>query len=351
MRKISLVLQEVLKISLLFLLTFVWIRYFVRKFWLALMLSVLISAAAYAAYVFLVRKKRSKNTLRLKEKEDAENMFLSLALDNHPMEFFAKLAAQKHENVQKHKEYLVITYPSQEKNGFDAKFANKTATKSAITNKKITNKTITNRTITNKKITNRKITNRTNRTMINKTISENAIENNTTSTTAKDKTSSKVTTNNAVTVLFADFSFEGLTVSRFMQIYNKVKKEKPTKIVVVCKSVDKTLPAFVANFSEKILLLDEYQTYQSLYKLYGVFPEITHRYAPAKKMAFKDFMAFSFNKSRTKAYLFSALVLIISGVFIRPTIYYCIVASLLVVFALISQFNPYFNKTPSQEVL
>lgn len=293
----------------MFLLSYVWIRYFVRKFWLALMLSALLSAAAYAIYVFFVRKKRSKNTLRLKEKEDAENMFLSLAFDNHPMDFFARLASLRHENVTKHKEYLIITYPKTDKNSTDINNAKNTAAKNTTSSKATTN------------------------------------------TAANRTTKNKATTSNPATVLFADFSFEGLTVSRFMQIYNKVKKEKPTKIVVVCKSVDKSLPAFVTNFSEKILLLDEYQTYQSLYKLYECFPEISHRYAPAKKMALKDFMAFSFNKSRTKGYLFSALVLIISGLFIRPTIYYCIVASLLVVFALISQFNPYFNKTPSQEVL
>lgn len=322
----------------MFLLSYVWIRYFVRKFWLALILSALFSAAVYAIYVFFVRKKRSKNTLRLKEKEYAENMFLSLALDNHPMDFFARLASLRHENVAKHKEYLVITYPSQKNNSADMKNNTSYMGTNCSTKNKETTKNATYGISKNS-------------TLINKIITKNAIENNTSNTAANRTTKNKATTNNPTTVLFADFSFEGLTVSRFMQIYNKVKKEKPTKIVVVCKSVDKALPAFVANFSEKILLLDEYQTYQSLYKLYDCFPEISHRYATAKKMAFKDFMAFSFNKSRTKGYLFSALVLIISGLFIRPTIYYCIVASLLVVFALISQFNPYFNKTPSQEVL
>ena len=61
-------------------------------------------------------------------------------------------------------------------------------------------------------------------------------------------------------------------------------------------------------------------------------------------MVLKDFVSYSFNKNRTKGYLFSAFVLILSSLFVRATIYYCIIASILVVFAFVSQFNPYFNK-------
>jgi len=270
MKKLSLILQEILKFCLIFLLSFVWLRYFIRKLWLATLVTILVSGVLYVLLLFLNRKKQTKDGLKIKEKTEAENMFLSLACQNKPIDFFFKLASKKHQNITKHSTYLTIEH--------------------------------------------------------------------------KDK--------GVKTLLFVDLSFEGLNIPRFMDIYNKIKKEKASKIVVCCKQiVDKQLSSFCKNFDEKFLFLDEYEAYQRLYKYYDFYPEITHKYNTQKSLAFKDFIAFSFNKKRTKGYLFSAIILIISGLFIRTTIYYCIIASLLVMFALISQFNPYFNTKGETEVL
>ncbi len=270
MKRLSLFFQEVLKISFVFLLCFIWIRYFVRKLWLANLLSVLFTGVAYAVMLFFNRKKQQKQGLKLKEKEEAENMFLSLACNDKSIDFFVKLASKKHKNITKHKNYIVINHEMQ----------------------------------------------------------------------------------NVKTLLYADLSFEGLSIARFMEIYAKIKKEKAAKIVIVCKEItDKQLENFCSNFKEKFLLLDEYGAYQKLYKYYTCFPEITHKYNATKKMAFKDFVAYSFNKKRTKGYLFSALILILSGIFVRMSIYYCVVASVLIVCAVVSQFNPYFNTKGEPEVL
>lgn len=218
---------------------------------------------------FVMQKKKNKQNLKIKEKQDAQNMFFSLACDDKPIDFFEKLALTKHKNVVKHKDFIIVKHE-------------------------------------NEKVS---------------------------------------------TLLYADFSFQGLTISRFMEIYNKVKKAKVTKIVICCKIVsEKELAVFIKNFSEKILIFDEFETYKKLYKYYNFFPEITHKYTIDKKMTFKDFVAYSFNKNRTKGYLISAIVLIISGLFVRTTIYYCIISSILVVFALISQFNTLFNSKTDDEV-
>lgn len=271
MRKINLIFQEVLKFVLLFLLSFVWIRYFLRRnLALAVLTTLFVSLSIYLILFFINRKKISKTGLKLKEKEDAENMFLSLSCDAKPMDFFYKLASKKHKDITKHKNFLVINH-----------------------------------------------------------------------------TEEKVKT-----ILWFDSSFEGLNIPRFMDIYQKIKKEKATKIVISCKQItDKQLSTFCLNFEEKFVILDEYETYQRLYKFYDIFPEITRVYKKEKRLAFKDFVAYSFNKKRTKGYLFSAFILILSSLFIRTTIYYCIIASILVIFALISQFNPYFNVKGENEVL
>ncbi len=300
MRKINLAFQELLKFCMIFLLSFVWIRYFLRrKLVLAFVVTALVSIGVYCLLFFLARKKQKKYGLKLKEKTDAENMFLSLSCSDKPMDFFAKLAAKKHKDITRHKNHLVIKHQ-----------CHSDSTQSQIDTKKHEN-------------------------------TKNA------TASAKSKQTASVKT-----VLYVDLSFEGLTIPRFMEIYSKIKKEKATKIVICCKQIaDKQLSAFCQNFAEKFLILDEYQTYQKLYKFYDCFPEITKKYSTAKKLAFKDFVAYSFNKKRTKGYFFSAFILIISGIFIRATIYYCIVASLLVMFALISQFNPYFNTKGEAEVL
>ena len=147
------------------------------------------------------------------------------------------------------------------------------------------------------------------------------------------------------TVLYFDNSFDGLNVSKFLNIYNKLKKEKSNEIIIICKEInDKQVFSICQNFKEKFVILDQYQTYQKIYKPNQTYPEIEVKCKNEKKMVFKDFVSYSFNKNRTKGYLFSAFVLILSSLFVRATIYYCIIASIFVVFALVSQFNPYFNK-------
>ena len=270
MRKLNLILQEFLKFILIFLLSFIWLRYSLRKLWPAVLLSLLISITTYGLMTFIKHKKMAKNGLKIKEKEDAENIFLSLSCNDSPIDFFVKLASKKHKNIAKHKNYIAIFHEKE----------------------------------------------------------------------------------NVKTLLYIDLSFEGLNIARFMDIYNKLKKEKASKIVICCKEIaDKNLPNFCENFNQKFLFLDQYTTYEKLYKYYDCYPQITHKYNKEKKMIFKDIIAHSFNKKRTKSYLFSAIILILSSLFVRTSIYYCVIASLLVVFALISQFNPYFNTKNIPEIL
>lgn len=270
MRKISLVFQELLKFCLLFLISFVWLRYFTRKFVMSIILAVLISAFITLAIFLFKRSKTKKVGLKLKEKEDAENIFFSLACKNNSIDDFVKMASKRHKNIVKHKNYMVINE----------------------------------------------------------------------------------TENHTKTVLWLDLSFAGLTEARFMEIYNKIKSEKAGKIIICCKEIsDKNLSVFCNNFKEKFLLLNQYDTYEKFYKEYEYFPEITIEYNKEKKMMFKDFLAYSFNKKRTKGYLFSAFILVLASLFVRASLYYCIIASLLVVFAILSQFNPYFNVKNNTQIL
>lgn len=276
-------MQEALKFVLLFLLCFVWTRYVFRKLWLSVVLSLFIATIIYVILWFLGQKKNNKQGLKLKEKADAEDMYLSLVCQNKPIDFFVNILAKQYEKIDKHPDY--VTYVQN---------------KSADEQKQTKN-------------------------------SQNE--------------SLKSLEKHEKTVLYFDNSFDGLNVSKFLKIYNKLKKEKANEIIIICKEIsDKQIFSICQNFKENFVILDQYQTYQKIYKPNQTYPEIEVKCKNEKKMVFKDFVSYSFNKNRTKGYLFSAFVLILSSLFVRATIYYCIIASILVVFALVSQFNPYFNK-------
>lgn len=267
MRKINFIFQEVLKIFLIFLLSFIWLRYYLRKLWIAVLVSIFVTAFIYFIFYLIKRKKKNKEGLKIKEKEEAENMFLSLACNDKKMDFFLKLASSKHKNVKKYSKFLVISHE-----------------------------------------------------------------------------------NNTKTLLFPKIDFEPLNISNFIEIYNKVKG-RAEKVVILCHSYDKEVLSFSKHFDIYFLIFDRFETYERLYKYYNIFPEIKESYKKDKMLTFKDFVAFSFNKKRAKGYLLSAFLLALSAIFVRTTIYYTIVATILVVFAIISQFNTTFNIKEDKEIL
>ena len=266
MRKLSLIFQEILKFFLIYLFIFVWIRYFVRRLVLAIFITLLITIVLYVALYFILRRRKNKEGLKIKEKEDAENMFFSLVCDDKRMDFFMKLALSKHKNVKKYGKYLIIQHE------------------------------------------------------------------------------------NMKTLLYVKADFENLTIPIFMEIYNKLKG-KAQKMVFVSYSYDREVTSFAQNFDTYFIFLDRYSVYEKLYKFYNIFPEIKQKYKKDKKLTFKDFVAYSFSKKRAKGYLFSAFLLVLSSLFVRTTIYYCITASLLILFAIFSQFNTTFNFKEEKEVL
>ena len=255
MQKINLILKLIIKFFLFFLLAFIWIRFTLKSLWISILLSSLISVTVIILLEGISTKRAKISSLKIKEKEDAENMFLSLATSKDATSFFHKLASKKHEATKKktyilikHEEYNVILYPHT--------------------------------------------------------------------------------------------SFAPITPDDVTKILSRIQKENYTKLVVCCGEVSKEAISFVKNFETEILLLDKYQTYSELYKFYDCFPEITLSYKKTKKESFKDLLSFSFNRSRTKSYLFSAVILLFSSLFVRLNLYYAIFSSLLVIFAIISFFMP-----------
>ena len=149
--------------------------------------------------------------------------------------------------------------------------------------------------------------------------------------------------------LYPLLKFQQLTLDELITIYNTIKKPVD-KIVITCNEYDKNILNNLKNFSCEIVILNKYETYQSLYKEYDFYPTITVTFANTK-YTFKDFLSNAFNKTRTKGYLISAFALFIASFFVQYNIYYSIIASVLLIFAIISMSNKTFNKSVPKEVL
>lgn len=266
MKKILNIFQILLQVALIFFIVLIWARYFISSLWLSLLVSGIVTTIIELLIRFLQNKTNTAKNLKLQEKEDAENIFLSLCTSSTPLNFFYELAKTKHKAIKKSK-YILIEHDED------------------------------------------------------------------------------------IVALIPVLSFSPLQSDDLLPFISLAKKNNWKKIVVVCGEVDRNTNSFAKNFDIEILLLDKYNSYSNLYKPYDFFPTITMKYKKDKKLAFKDLVAYSFNRGRTKGYLFSAFILFLSSLLIRPSIYYCIIASLLLLFALISYTNPYFNPKIKKEVL
>ena len=110
MRKLLIILQIFIKCSLIFLICFIWLRFILDSLWLAIILSFAITLTIELITVMFKRSKGIKNSLKAKEKEDAENMFYSLLHDKNKVDFFYNLAKARHQNVSKNKSYVVLAH-------------------------------------------------------------------------------------------------------------------------------------------------------------------------------------------------------------------------------------------------
>ncbi len=153
------------------------------------------------------------------------------------------------------------------------------------------------------------------------------------------------------TVLIPFLSHKNLSCDEIAAYVVLARKYKANKIVIICESADKECFSFAKNFDEKFVILNQYEAYEKLYKAQDCFPPITIKYKKEKALAFKELAMFSLNKSRAKGYFISALVLVVSSIFVRSTIYYCVVASLLLIMAAISLCNPFAKNAKCDKVL
>lgn len=263
MRKISQFFSILFKLVLIFLIAFVWVRYFVKSLVSSIVISAIITFIVDLLSRIIFSKRNQKITLANKEKQDAEDMFFSMALETKPLSFFENIYKEK-QDFSCHKEYL--TFKEEDKQ----------------------------------------------------------------------------------IALFPLFSLNEISINEIAQVVKKLKKEKVQEVIILGGTFSKESFSFIKNFDTQISLYDKYETYEKIYKKHSCFPKITKKIQENNKLSFKELLAFSFNKKRSKGYVFSALALLFCSLFVRQTLYYCIVATILLFFALFSLASPFAKYSRSQ---
>lgn len=272
MKKFLLMLQFFLKMGLVFVLVFIWCKFFLNDLYLSILISITVSFITTMIITLITKKSLKETSLKIKEKEEAEDMFLSLSsqTNSFQIDFFYNLIKTRHQVVYKKSRYVLL---------------------------------------------------------------------------------SQTHSNYSKTILYPFLKFQKFQVDDLLTLIKLSKKDNPNKIVIVCNEYEKSLSTFIKNQNIEIVLLDKYEVYKNLYQEYEFYPKIITKSKKEIKKTMRDFLSFAFNKSRTKSYIISSLLLFLSSFWIGMNLYYNIVSSILLIFALISYLNPKYNTKSYNELL
>lgn len=263
------IISTLARVFLEFIVSFVWIRYFVRDWVVAFICSLLCSALIEVGLFFIRKRKQSKNGNKkeIEQKIEEINLTLLFSDDKENLNFFHKLASLKHKATKKSR-LVVVENP-------------------------------------NKKV-----------------------------------------------VLLPFYTYQNFSCDNLLFCLNLAQKENPQKVVITTGSVDPEVHKLAKHFQDfEIVILDKVDTFNKLFKFYDCFPEIKTKMVTNARPSKQEIMSVALNRKRSKGYFFASFVLLLSSFIVRKNIYYLIFSSLLLVLALISFFNPRFNKVSPNNIL
>ncbi|MCL2177689.1 MAG: hypothetical protein FWB72_07115 [Firmicutes bacterium] len=152
-----------------------------------------------------------------------------------------------------------------------------------------------------------------------------------------------------ITCVFMLFE-ETLSSKHLIRMWNIARKYSVSSIVVLCNDVEKgvmDLKVMMKQINTKIL--DRDWVYLLL-KRYSVFPQLSLTLERPRGYTFKQLVAFSLNRSRTRGYLITGLFLVLSGFITGYTTYYLVICTIVLGLALFSYLNPFYNKSENDAI-
>lgn len=150
-------------------------------------------------------------------------------------------------------------------------------------------------------------------------------------------------------ILIPYFKTESLTLDRLIELYNYSPKNAD-KTIILCTDYDSKLLTNLDNFNTKIILLNYKETYFELLKKYEFYPKITINKKAKEKINFKQILLITFNKKKTKSYITSALFIIFASFFVPYKIYYLIIATILLTFAILCRCEKLFKSQAKESI-
>lgn len=105
MKRITPIFQSFFKVFLIFLICFIWLRYFVSSLVTTIIISALLTFVIDIISRIIFSKHRAKQELKNKEKQEAIDMFFAMAMKKAQLDFFVKIFKNKPSFATK-KQYL-----------------------------------------------------------------------------------------------------------------------------------------------------------------------------------------------------------------------------------------------------
>lgn len=151
-------------------------------------------------------------------------------------------------------------------------------------------------------------------------------------------------------ILTFNFKYSNLTSDDILTIYKQHKTKKIKRLIILTNNIDSNTISIINGLKLETMVLDYKQTYAMLLEEYSFYPKIIPRKIKAKN-TFKQILAYSLNKKKTKGYLLSAIVILFASLFVRYKLYYTIFSTILITLAIFSYFNPSFNTKTKSNLL
>ena len=267
MRTFNQIISTIIRVSLIFLLFFIWTRYYIHSLLWAILLSSALTLIVDWLLTYLSKQKNLKARLKKEELVRAEG-YCNNFIFNHKSEainFYYKLLSKEFSPIKK-PEYIIF-----EKD--------------------------------NKKM-----------------------------------------------ILFPYYKYNKLLVEDIIYIYNKIKTIKCDKVILCINDITEQVKKVAMKLPIKFVIFNKYEAFEKFMKKYDMYPTETFNFDENQKLTFKSLLEISLNRRKARGYIFASIILLISGLFVRVTVYYLIMSSILLLLAIFSYINPIYNNKYAETI-
>lgn len=145
-------------------------------------------------------------------------------------------------------------------------------------------------------------------------------------------------------VLFPYYKFNKLLVEDIIFVYNKIKSVKCDKVILCINDISEPVKKIAMKLPINFVILNKYEAYEKFMKKFEIFPKESFNFDENQKFTFKNILEISLNKNKARGYIFASVILFISSFFVKITVYYLIMSSVLLLLSIFSYINPVYNK-------